>query len=306
MRRYADCALLLSVLLGCGGGEGERGGDPSHPRPEATEETSPAAEDPPPAEATPATIRVLNDTDEAVTLDRSFGPAEPLGIRRLDGELDPTAELDEQDDERSGGWVSTCECACGDDPCPECEPPPTVQVELEPGEAYELPWNGRLKRHREHPGGGICYESFAPPRGRYLVTACTTEGRCGRAEVTLPASETIEVRLSNAATATACSDVSPEAMERAGAGLIGQLRHVLRERPLDRCPDRPRCVAPGEIQGALREAHDEPCSLFVVPRGHEIEAILLAPLPDGYVGGEQFRHWLDPDATRVLRARFEQ
>ena len=44
----------------------------------------------------------------------------------------------------------------------------------------------------------------------------------------------------------------------------------------------------------------------VVPRGHEIEAILLAPLPAGYVGGEQFRHWLDPDATRVLRARFEQ
>jgi hypothetical protein len=315
VQRTASILALVGLLgWGCGnaGSDGAHEADPAPQAREADEadeseaRAATATDEPPAAVPTPVTVRVVNDTDRAVTLDRSFGPAQPLGIARLDGPLPPTAELDEQDDERSGGWVSTCECVCDDAPCPECEPPSTVHVELAPGEAYELPWNGRLKRSRVHSDGGLCFEPFAPPPGRYVLTACTTEARCGRAEVTLPASGDLRVRLANAAPAQGCDDLAARALERARAGLLRSLRHVLRERPLERCPERAPCVAPEEVEAALREAREAPCSVFVVPRGRQIEAILLVPVPDGHLGGERFRHWLDPDATQVLRARYEQ
>lgn len=297
-------AWALVMLSGCGGGE-------DSPRPRAPGGEAPA--DRPgsvapeePGEARAAEIRVINDTAHAVVLERSFGPAEPLAIVRLDGPLDPSARVEQHDDARSARWVATCGCPCGEGACPQCEPPMLVRETLAPDGVYTLPWSGRLVRDRQNDHGDTCAEPFTPPAGRYLLTACTVEGPCARAEVRLPASGPIELRLSSAATLAACGDVSASAMERAGATLRSSLRHVLRERPLDRCPARPRCVGPDAIEAALSDAHDQPCSLFVVPRGHELEAILLAPLPAGWSGGEQFRQWLDPDATRTLRARYEQ
>ena len=304
--RQIAWALTVVLLSGCGGSEDAP--RPSGPaRPSGDEPATPG--DTPTAasgEVRATAIRVVNDTAHPAVLERTFGPAEPLAIVRLDGPLDPTARLEQEDDARSNRWVATCGCPCGDHACPECEPPMPVSETLAPGGVYALPWSGRLVRYRQNDHGDTCAEPFAPPAGRYLLTACTTEHGCGRAEVRLPASAPIEVRLSSALTLDACEDVSAHAMERAGAGLRSSLRHVLRERPLDRCPARPRCVAPDAIEAALRDAHDAPCSLFVVPRGRELEAILLAPLPAGWNGGEQFRQWLDPDATRVLRARYEQ
>jgi hypothetical protein len=297
-------AWALVVLSGCGGGEdAPRTRAPGGEAPADT--TGPAAPEEP-GEARATEIRVINDTAHPAVLERTFGPAEPLAIVRLDGPLDPTARLEQEDDARSHRWVATCGCPCGEGACPRCEPPMLVRETLAPDGAYTLPWSGRLVRYRQNDHGDTCAEPFAPPAGRYLLTACTLEHGCARGELSLPASAPIELRLSSAATLAACGDVSVEAMERAGAGLRSSLRHVLRERPLDRCPARPQCVAPDAIDAALRDAHDAPCSLFVVPRGRELEAILLAPLPAGWDGGEQFRQWLDPDATRVLRARYEQ
>jgi len=148
--------------------------------------------------ATPTTIRVVNKAAGPVTLDRSFGPAQPFSIVALDGDLGAHVSLDEQDDAKTGGWIEMCECACGPTPCPECEAPAVVEVVLAPGEAYELPWSGQLRREVQHPMGGICFETFTPPAGRYEISACTTRKKCGKAKVSLPSEEGIEIALRGA------------------------------------------------------------------------------------------------------------
>jgi hypothetical protein len=160
----------------------------------AAGDATPAPTPDPPTPAT-TTIRVINDTAKPVTLDRSFGPAEPFGIKALDGDLGEHVTLDEQDDDRSGNWVEMCECACGPTPCPECEAPPNIEVVLAPGEAYELPWSGKLRREVQHPMGGTCFETFDPPAGRYQISACTMKKKCGKTRVELPAASPIEIHL---------------------------------------------------------------------------------------------------------------
>lgn len=265
-----------------------------------------SVEDRPPAAASPVTIRVTNDTGSAVVLERHFGPAEPIGIAWLDGDLAPGVDLDQQDDARSGGWLATCQCACGAGPCPECEPPADVRVTLQPGESDDFPWSGRLRRQEEHPQGGACWSTFDPPRGRFVLTACTEDHVCGRAEVSLPASATIEIPLSRRATVSSCGDVRPRAMVSARARLLDTLRVVLRDRPIDRCPVVATCVTPAGLGRAMEEARGEACTIFVVPRGPELEVRAFLPLPLGTNGGESYTHVYDPDATHLLRARYEQ
>ncbi|RLB55590.1 MAG: hypothetical protein DRJ42_05805 [Deltaproteobacteria bacterium] len=191
---------LVAALLGLGCGGEPRSTEASAvttapaANPEIAESPAPTPEVP---QVSPVLIRVTNRTAAPSILDRSFGPADPLGLARLDGELDPSISLDQEDDAQSGDWLRTCQCACGAEPCPDCEPPETVHVTLAPGAAYEFAWNGRLRRQEDHPRGGACWTTFAPPPGRYAFTACTTEEECGRTEVRLPTSATIEISITS-------------------------------------------------------------------------------------------------------------
>ena len=87
--------------------------------------------------------------------------------------------------------------------------------------------------------------------------------------------------------------------------MIDQLSHALRDRPLDQCT-RVTCVAPAELERELVGARSEPCTVFIIPRGTEVEARAFLPLPEGTHGGESYAQFYDPDFTRFLRARYEQ
>ena len=125
-------AWAFVLVLGCGGGEdAPRPTDPARPTGDetATHGDTPTAA---PGEARATEIRVINDTAHPAVLERTFGPAEPLAIVRLDGPLDPTARLEQEDDARSNRWVATCGCPCGEGACPQCEPPMLVRETLAP------------------------------------------------------------------------------------------------------------------------------------------------------------------------------
>ncbi len=81
---------------------------------------------------------------------------------------------------------------------------------------------------------------------------------------------------------------------------------VLRDRPINRCPVA-TCVEPNALDEAMRSARGNACSVFVIPRGDELEVRAFLPLPAGTVGGENYSHFYDPLATQTLRfARYEQ
>ena len=63
---------------------------------------------------------------------------------------------------------------------------------------------------------------------------------------------------------------------------------------------------PGELEAQLEGAREHPCTVFIVPREHEIEGRAFLPLPEGTHGGESYSNYFDPDLTRLLRARYEQ
>ena len=128
--------------------------------------------------------------------------------------------------------------------------------------------------------------------------------RCGRAEVTLPA-ESIEIRLSNAATVAGCDDFDASRSWAIRGRAVDQLGYALRDRPLNEC-NRVSCVMPDQLEAELEGAREHPCSVFIVPRETEVEARVFLPLPEGTNGGESYSHFFDPDLTRLLRARYEQ
>ena len=247
-----------------------------------------------PGVPSPTKIRVLNDTDEPLTFSTTFGPHEPFGLSRLDGPLAPFPSL--------GG----CWCECGGPPCPSAARPETQLVTLQPGESLEHSWPGRLERHDHHPQTGPCCVRFDPPVGRYLLAACTDGFRCGRTEVSLPTSETVTVPMSARAAAESCAAVNLQAAGRVAGQLRDGLGSMLADRPVGSCPTTPRCVEPGDLETELAAARGRPCSLFVVPRGHEVELRVFLPLPRTHVGGECYSHFVDPDFTRVFRVRYEQ
>lgn len=240
--------------------------------------------------ATPAVVRVVNDTDTARSFDVTFGPHQPFGVGRLDGELDPSASF------------GPCVCACGA-PCPSAARPEQQTVRLEPGAAHEFAWDGRLVRS----GGdlGQCCESFAPPAGSYVVTACADDGGCARTEVTLPAQAPVVVSLGAASTAATCATLDLALHQDAVARFVAELGPMLSDRPVSECPPA-RCVESGDLVAALDLSRDRACTVVVIPRGAEVETLAFLPLPPGHDGGERYARFTDPDFTRVFRVRYEQ
>lgn len=242
-----------------------------------------------PTASVPAVLRVVNDTDAAASFDVTFGPHQPFGIGRIGGQ-DAAASL------------GPCLCPCGG-ACPSAARPEPSTLRLEPGAAHELAWDGLLTRS----GGdlGPCCATLAPPAGRYVVTACADDGACARVEVTLPAHEPIVVPLSARSTASACSTLDLPAYQAEVARFVADLALILRDRPVSGCPEA-RCVEPGDLDGALAAARARSCSVFMVPRGAEVETRVFLPLPPTHAGGESYAMFTDPDFTRVFRLRYEQ
>lgn len=270
------------------------------------EDSGQATTEPSSSEAGPVTIRVVNDTAGSLTFFRSFGPAQFFGISRLDGSLPPMTSFDQEDDERSVNWDSTCNCECGDPPCPECEPPPDIRVTLEAGESHEYSWNGRLRRLDRHSTTGDCYRLFNPPAGRYVLTACTEEHRCGRTEVSLPSTGVITISMSSTSQTPDCSAVNDFAAQRASTELLRTLLVILRDRPVDSCPEAPRCVSSDAIESQQNAARNQDCAVFVIPRGDTVEVRAFLPIPPTHHGGETYSWTFDPDLTHIISRRYTQ
>jgi len=312
LRTRTFTLLPILFVIACGGSEAA----PSHPpeprtvsEPQAVPAPAPAAvaaPDEAPAAASPVTISILNDTDAPLRFDRTFGPASPLSVERLDGALARGTSLDQQDDDLSHRWIATCACHCGPGVCPDCEPPMPVIVTLAPGERYELPWNGLFRRGATGPADNPCLVSFSPAADRYRFTGCAEQGGCARRVARLPATEPIEIRMSARARATTCADLDPAVMQRIGPLVRSAVQGVLRDRPVASCPTTPTCVMPDEIAATQARTHAGECALLAIPRGFEVEYRVHLPLPEGYNGGENFAHFYDPAGARMLRARYEQ
>jgi hypothetical protein len=244
--------------------------------------------------ASPTKIRVVNDTSQPLVFPATFGDHEPFGIARLAGPPDPTANL------------SRCRGECGSPPCPEVARPENREVTLQPGQRHEYDWHGRLQRHDKHRTTGACCVTFDPPLGRHVFVACTVDHRCGRVEATLPTDKPITIPMSAVAKATSCDTVPMDVAGRVARGFTTKLRAMLRDRPVASCPAKPQCVAPGELEAQLGRARSRDCSVFIIPRGPELEVRAFLPLKPSHVGGESYARFMDPDFTRVFRVQYEQ
>ncbi len=246
------------------------------------------------AVASPTTIRVVNDTSETLVFTTTFGPDDPFGITRLDGPLNPTTGF------------GICHCKCGGDSCPEAARPATRRVTLQPSQSHDFAWNGQLTRHQIHPKTGSCCVTFIPPQGRYLFAACTEDLRCAGTEVSLPTRDVVTIAMSATSEANSCGAVNMAVAKRVARHFVTELSSSLRDRPLQSCPDVLRCVSPGDLEAQLEAGRKRPCSLFVVPRGKEIEVRVFLPIPPASVGGESYSRFSDANFTRLLRVHYEQ
>lgn len=246
------------------------------------------------AKPSPTDIKILNDLEKPFVFERTFGPQQPFGVTRLDGPIDPSVGL----------W--DCWCRCGMDSCPEAARPRTSLMTLEPGKSSTFAWDGRLRRRDTHPKTGECCTLFNPPAGLYLFTACTQEGICSKTEVKLPTDAPILIKMSERSKATDCKSLNMKLAARGAKGFLRSLAGELKTRPVSSCPKTPVCILPGELQEKLKAAKKKACSLFVIPRGAEVELRAILPLPLNKVGGENYSSFSDPHFTRVFRVRYER
>ena len=309
MPRHVLTCLVASACLACGSSDNRAVRPPAtaatEPARTPAQTNTPAADTPAAytaAEPSPVAIVIVNDTDRPVTFDRSLGPAQPLGLARLDGPLDPYATLDDRDDALSHGWIGRCACYCGTGECRECTPPLAVEVTLAPGERYTLPWTGRFRRR----AAGGCLEAYTPPAGRYVFTACDVESACSQRMVSLPSAAPIEIPLSAHENTTSCEDLDASTMARVGGLAKNAVLGVLRDRPVAACPERPTCVEPNDLERLSARTSPGQCALLAIPRGAEVEYRVYLPLPASTLGGENFSQFYDPAGTRPLHTRFEQ
>jgi len=293
---------MLALLLACSSDPApDRALTPIPPQPSepVTEPTDVVAE------ATPPEIVVHNDTDAPLTFDRSLGPGAPLRIGSQGARPLPVGSvLDDVDDALSGKRIQICECDCAQQaPCPECEPPNVVQVTLQPGESYTMPWNGQL---RAYLLDNRCATRFPVMAWPYVFTACSEDGRCARAAVTLPSAEPVVIAMSQTLTVQRCDDITINAQRRAGARVWQMVGRLQVQRPVAACSPDPTCVEPEALEDFLASARSQDCTSVIVPRGDRLEAMIFLPVPTGEAGGERYTHFYDPDATRLLDVRYEQ
>ncbi|NOY90594.1 MAG: hypothetical protein GXP55_05235, partial [Deltaproteobacteria bacterium] len=273
-RSYSSALTgLMLLLMACGGSEVAP--TPVAPTPVAPTPVAPIVPVETPAPARAVSVVVLNDTDASVVLERSFGPAQPLSLARLDGPLDASARLDQQDDALSHRWVQTCECYCPG-PCAECEPPMQVNVTLAPGERYTMAWSGML---RQPATGADCFEPVAPQAGHYVFSVCTKDDMCATRDVTLPAARDIELLLSHRESVTRCGGLNSAVATRLGRRVRDSVARTLRDRPVSTCPSAPTCVEPANLPSVLAQTRPGECALLAIPRGNEVEYRVFLPLP---------------------------
>lgn len=242
--------------------------------------------------ASPTKIRVLNDTKKSLTFERTFGFQQALGAMRLDGPMNSSVGL----------WK--CRCKCGMSSCPEAARPRTSLLTMQPGKSFTFEWDGRLRRKDKHPKTGPCCTEFNPPAGRYVFTACTKAGICSHTEVKLPTNLPILIKMSDKSKANDCKMLNKKLVARGAKGFLRHLARHLKTRPLSSCPKTPECLAPTSLKKRLAALTKKKCSLFVVPRGAEVELRAIIPLLPNKLGGEDYSSFSDPHFTRVFRVRY--
>lgn len=300
--------LVLASLIGCPESSSRpstpppdpqpREPQPSPPRPPA----SPAFEPiPTGGEARRIRIEVVNATDEAQSLDVTYGLESSFGVAAIGRRFGPVGL-----DRDATPNAIACDCPCNDGArCPECERPREESVTIARGAVHVFEWNGRLRHRRMDADGDNCFDAFAAPAGRYILRACAGP-TCGRAEVTLPA-DVIRIELGTEVSRDACP-LSADLVERAALAALHHfaLHGDAREQIRSCAPGAARCVARNELDAAQSAARGDPCTIFVVPDGRGIAAEIFAPLPPTFRGGERYVHDLDPDATSIRSVRYEQ
>ena len=244
--------------------------------------------------ATATTISVANQTSTPVRLDVSWGRLAPFSAAALDSTL---------------GTFSVyapfyCDCLCGGE-CVECEEPEDAWIDIAAGETTAIDWLGQLARVGMSEWGG-CTDVFSPTPGRYLFVVCTAGGAaCADAEVTLPAVEPIQLVLTDTAPAPTCAERADIAVRAARTALAHMdLKNIVRTR-LSACyPNTVACHDGSEEVELSTEAGR--CDLHAWLRSGEVELLVNVPLPEGWVGGAQFRTWLEPFATQIRRVQYTQ
>lgn len=274
--------------------------------------------------AVPQTFVIVSRAMGPLEVTTTFGRLESLSVASLEEPLGMLRPDSPDEDDSPGHHPRACACPCGE-PCPQCERPRDRSEPLPPGGRVELAWNGLLRRYRAGPDAP-CFDTFAPPPGRYLVRACAGRpvegqpGPCGRAEVTLPSAEPITIALGDTLETASCP-MSPALLDRAARAALSMMeRNQIVPDRVAACTPEASCYAETDLPygedvvRGLRYTRDpsaprEPpraCGILVAPQADRLLVRILLPLPEGMQGGERFDHHLDVEATRIYSMRYEQ
>jgi len=289
---------MMVVLMGCAGSADKTadGSDPAPPPPARFSKTAPTTDT-----AHPTQIVMRNGGDQPIFVDVTFGPGSPVTVTTLLGEFGMLFADDPQ---------AHCPCPCNPkEVCPECEAPQDKQVEIKPGEAYEWEWNGRLLQYRMDLDGDYCFAAFEPAPGRHLLRVCDTDAKaCGVADVTLPTEQPVEVILTTEQVVAPNCPLPDETVQRLANLSLARMEssQVVVDRIQECDPQKARCVPVEEVATWQERMRRYPCTVFVVPRGDELESQVFLPLPEGYVGGEEYSLYFDPQGVGVRRVRYTQ
>ncbi len=338
---HALAVLLAAWALGCGSstssGSSAPGSTGSAPRvSEApTAAVSSALDGPAPPgpivaplptghTPTPTSIVIVSRAMGPLEITTTFGRLESISVASLEQPLGMLRPDSPDEPDEPGMHPRACGCPCGE-ACAQCERPRDRSEPLLPGGRVELAWNGLLRRYHAGPTAP-CFDTFAPPPGRYLIRACAGRpvegqpGPCGRVEVELPAREPITLTIGDALEVSACP-LTPALLDRAARAALSMMeRNSIVPDRTAACTAEARCYAETDLPygedvvRGLRYTRDpsappEParaCGILVSPHGDRLLVRVLLPLPEGMLGGERFDHELDAEATRVYSMRYEQ
>ena len=240
------------------------------------------------------TISVVNQTSAPLRLDVSWGRLSPFSAAALDSPL---------------GALSVyapfyCDCLCGGE-CVECEEPNDAWVDIAPGETTIFDWPGQLARVGLSEWGG-CADLFNPAPGRYLFVVCAAGAEaCTNTEVALPTVEPIQLVFNDEAQAPTCAELPDIALRAARTALARMDRNNVVRARLSECDPGAVACHDGNAEVEL-STEARSCDLHAWLRAGEVELLVNLPLPEGWVGGAQFRTWFEPFATQIRRVEYTQ